>query len=190
MDNRATLYALASEQLVASRRKLGWIAFGSFLLAAVLGSASENTMDRLAAWMFGFAAIAFFARYAGDCSEIKRLELSRTAPAPLLPLTFVTQADEALIRIYGKILQRYDGGQLIPITRLPASKDRLKRIMAAGIKQAECPSDRLVLEEGYLSLSRFQPLPNGVSDLPTIVSADEYLCLTSELATLVRTGGA
>lgn len=182
MDSRSALHALASAKLHASRRKLGWSALGLLALMALLAGARESAVDTLAAWLSGIGAFFCFARYAGDSKEIERLEQWRAAPPPSRPLHPVTTHDETLINTYGRVLLRSVGKALIPLSKLPSSKRRLKLALAAGIQQTTSPEDRLILEEGYLSLSRFQPLSDNNFDLPIAASAEEYLCLTQELA--------
>ena len=186
MDSRGALHALVLTKLHASHKKYGWRALGAFVLMVALAAVEESWVETLGAWLSGFTAFFCFACYAGDSKEIERLEQWRTVLPPSLPLAPVTRNDEALINAYGRVLQHSTGKPLIRLSHLPSSKSRLKRVLAACIQQANCREEMLILEEGYLDLSRFQPLPDSNSNLPLVVSAEERLCLLEELAVLKR----
>lgn len=188
MTLHSSLYEQAGSHLRASRRKLGISTLCIFTLAvSVAVDADTSLVKWCAAFLFVWAFFCF-CRYAGDCRELEDLNKGLWMAPPPLPFSAATESDEAIVRGYGRVLERFAGKLIAPVGRLPASKERIKAaLVRSTLAKAADAEACALLRQGYLGLCAFQPLCDGLAQLAELAATAEYHELDREWMTLFFT---
>ena len=93
-----------------------------------------------------------FARYCGDSRELENLRNRLVASPPAYPFRPVSSEDEPLVRSYGKVLGQFSTQGVIPVSKLPTSKARIKEALAVVASHADSHEAYASLRQGYLLL--------------------------------------
>lgn len=183
MSARESLYAAAIARHQREARKYGITSLAFILVAVPLGN-SDNLLNNWLSFFFVVTAFFSFARYAGERHPLESLRHRLDFLPPKPPLPTISHEVESLVRKYGGVLERFAGETLINISALPAPKSKMKRVLATSIQHCEDPADKAILQQGYLYLSFFQPIPEGSRELASAAALEDLLELGKELNAL------